>query len=136
VFVRPGAILPIEPLIQSTDEQPKGPLTLRVFPGPNCKGDIYQDDGTSFAYKSGNFLRMSSTCEISPDHRHMTIHIGKHEGSYAAWWRRIAIEINGISQRPLSVTVDGRVARFSGNDHSVTISTSDQGNGMDIELLF
>jgi alpha-glucosidase len=135
VFVRPGAILPIEPLIQSTDERPKGLLTLRIFPGPNCKGNIYQDDGTSFSYKSGNFLRMSSTCEISPDHRHVSIHIGKHEGSYTAWWRRIAIEVNGILRRPLSVTLNGGVAKFSNNGHSVTISTSDQGNGVDIEIL-
>ena len=32
VFARAGAIVPQQPLIQSTDEKPQGPLTLRVYP--------------------------------------------------------------------------------------------------------
>ena len=32
VFVRAGAIIPEQPLVQSTDEKPEGPLTLRVYP--------------------------------------------------------------------------------------------------------
>ena len=31
-FVRAGAIIPEQPLVQSTDEKPQGPLTLRVYP--------------------------------------------------------------------------------------------------------
>ena len=33
VYVRAGAILPIEPLVQSTEETPQGPLTLRIYAG-------------------------------------------------------------------------------------------------------
>ena len=32
VFVRAGSIVPEQPLVQSTDEKPVGPLTLRVYP--------------------------------------------------------------------------------------------------------
>src|SRR6202011_4108751 len=67
VFVRPGAILPMAPLVQSTQQKPQGPLTLRVFPGPNCAGSLYQDDGTSFAYQSGAFLRMTFSCTVASD---------------------------------------------------------------------
>ena len=52
VYVREGAILPIAPLTQSTEETPVGPLTLRVYAGENCHGDLYQDDGKSFAFRS------------------------------------------------------------------------------------
>ena len=132
VFVRPGAILPIEPLVQSTDEQPVGPLTLRIFPGPNCSGHLYQDDGTSFAYKSGSFLRMSFTCEASPDHDQISIHINKHEGSYKAWWKQIAVEVNGLRGKTLSITVDGKAAQYSYKDHSAMIMTTDSGDGIDV----
>jgi alpha-glucosidase len=134
VFVRPGAILPTEPLIQSTAERPVGPLTLRVFPGPNCTGHLYQDDGATFAYKRGNFLRMTFTCDASPTHDHLTIHIGKHEGSYPAWWHQIAVQVNGLSNKPSSISVDGRPATFTTAGHSITIITSDQGNGIDIVI--
>jgi alpha-glucosidase len=131
VFVRPGAILPFEPLVQSTGERPHGPLTLRVFPGPDCKGQLYQDDGTTFSYKSGDFLRMSFTCDVSPNHE-LILHIGKHEGSYPPWWRQIAVEIYGLSRKASSITVDGQAATFRSGDHSVTVTVADPGSGMNI----
>ncbi len=36
VFVRPGTILPRQPLVQSTSETPKGPLQLDIYPGEDC----------------------------------------------------------------------------------------------------
>ncbi len=57
VYVRGGSILRIPPLTQSTAETPQGPLTLRVYPlaaglntpGESCQGDVYTDDGHTFA---------------------------------------------------------------------------------------
>lgn len=132
VFVRPGAMLPIEPLVQSTDERPVGPLTLRVYPGPNCTGHLYQDDGRSFAYQQGRFLRMSFACEVSADHRQISIHIGKHEGLYPAWWKQIAVDVTGLPGRPSSVSVEGQAERYAYGDNSVTITVTDRGAGMDI----
>jgi len=132
VFVRPGAILPIAPLVQSTGQRPEGPLKLRVFPGPNCAGELYQDDGTSFAYKQGNFLRMTFSCNVAKTNGTLAIHIGKPEGSYPAWWRQITVEVDGFSKRPLAVTVDGRTTSFDPVSHSVKVLLTDDGNGMDV----
>jgi len=134
VFVRPGAILPIAPLVQSTTERPNGPLTLRVFPGPDCGGHLYQDDGTTFAYEHGEFLRMNFTCEVSADRSHVSIHIGKHEGTFPAWWSEIVVEINGLAVKPTSVNVGGHAAKFAAANHSVTISVTDDGKGIDVAI--
>ena len=49
VFVRAGAIVPEQPLVQSTDEKPEGPLTLRVYPptapGADCEGSLIWTTG-------------------------------------------------------------------------------------------
>jgi alpha-glucosidase len=134
VFVRPGSILPIAPLVQSTSERPSGPLKLRVFPGPNCAGSLYQDDGVSFGYRRGQYLRVSFTCDSSNPTSGLIIHIGKHEGSYPTWWRQVAIEVDGLRQQPYSVTVNGRSSNSIPGDNSVTVLATDQGNGMDIVL--
>ncbi|HEX3821166.1 MAG TPA: TIM-barrel domain-containing protein, partial [Candidatus Sulfotelmatobacter sp.] len=63
VYVRAGSILPFQPLIQNTDETPNGPLELDVYPGPDCNGSLYLDDGHTFGYQHGEFLRQSFTCE-------------------------------------------------------------------------
>ena len=132
VFVRPGAMIPVAPLVQSTVERPQGPLRLRVFPGPECSGHLYQDDGTSFAYKQGDFLRMSFTCEISDASGDLTIHISRHEARHPAWWQQIAVEVNGLSRQPAAATVDGRAVPVSAGSHSVTILVTDHGDGMTI----
>ena len=134
VFVRPGAILPMAPVMQSTAERPVGPLTLRVFPGPNCQGHLYYDDGTTFAYKEGDFLKMSFTCGVSPANGDITVRIGKHEGRYEAWWQQISLEVNDLSKRPAAVIVDGHAVPFRAGDHSVTVMVDDQGNGMNVTV--
>jgi alpha-glucosidase len=130
VFVRPGSILPVAPLVQSTEERPQGNLTLRVFPGADCEGSLYQDDGTTFAYRNGGFLRMSFTCSRQPDG--LSIHIGRHEGSYPAWWKQIPVEVNGLATRPTSVMINGHPAQFDAATGPLVITAGDNGNGIDI----
>ena len=94
VYVRAGSIIPISPLTQSTEETPNGPLTLRVYAGDNCHGTLYQDDGKSFAFRTGQYLRMNFTCELKPDGS-LTVHIAAPEGSFKPWWHELRIETLG-----------------------------------------
>ena len=55
---RGSCVLPLQPLIQSTDETPSGPLELRVYPGPQCNGSLYLDMAT-FPLSKGEFLRQT-----------------------------------------------------------------------------
>jgi alpha-glucosidase len=95
LYVRAGAIIPMQPLTQSTEELPRGPLILRVFPnlpGQPCQGDIYQDDGTSFDFRRGSYLRIHLTCSTAPDHS-LTVSIAGREGKFHPWWDKYRIEI-------------------------------------------
>jgi alpha-glucosidase len=94
VYVREGSILPIAPLTQSTDETPVGALTLRVYVGQNCNGELYQDDGRSFAFRSGQFFRRHFSCEAKPDGS-LTIHLSAREGSFVPWWKEVRVETFG-----------------------------------------
>jgi alpha-glucosidase len=93
VFVRGGSILPLAPLTQSTNETPKGPLTLRIYAGEPCRGQLYLDDGKSYAFEHGGYLRVKFTCQVASDGLHL--HIGEHEGTYPAWWKQIKADVYG-----------------------------------------
>ncbi len=125
VYVREGTILPIAPLTQSTEEIPVGPLTLRVYAGDNCHGDLYQDDGKSFAFRSGQFLRLHFSCEIKPDGT-LTVHLSAREGSFAPWWKQVRIEAYGWTSR--SKQASAASTRYaighSGNAWTTTIPES------------
>jgi alpha-glucosidase/alpha-D-xyloside xylohydrolase len=58
LYVRAGAILPMGPVKQYTDEPMEGPLTLWVHPGANGDFSLYEDDGKTFDYRKGDFMRL------------------------------------------------------------------------------
>jgi len=61
IYARAGAIVPVDPVRQYTDEPVSGPTTLRVFPGRNGDFTLYDDDGISQVYLNGrgNWIRMT-----------------------------------------------------------------------------
>jgi alpha-glucosidase len=75
---------------------------------------------------------MDFSCQGSENQREINIHIGKHDGSYPAWWKEIAVQVNGLSARPSSVTVNGKTATFTYTDTSATIMAKDSGDGIDV----
>ena len=134
VFVHGGSILPIAPIVQSTNETLRGPLTLRVYAGDPCTGELYQDDGKSYAYQHGGYLRMQFSCELTADNLHLKI--GAHEGSYPAWWKEIHIEVYGWKHFPLQLVVNGkRIPQTPDQQaHSTSFIIADDGRGIDVEL--
>jgi alpha-glucosidase len=136
VFVREGSILPLQSLVQSTSEVPKGPLTLRVYPGKDCKGSLYIDDGQSFAYQHGEFLRMEFSCSEKPNG--IDVHIGSHQGSYVPWWKDLQIEIYGRAASAQRASIVGNAERveasFDSLRHVATLLVPDNGGGEDLQV--
>jgi alpha-glucosidase len=134
VFVRGGAILPIAPLTQSTMDTPQGPLTLRVYAGDNCHGSLYLDDGNTYDYQHGAYLRMESTCQLTGNE--LRIHLGAHEGSYPAWWKNVRVEVYGWSPKESSMSINGKAAReqIQKSAASFSIILPDDGKGLDLRL--
>ncbi len=134
VFVRAGAILPLAPLVQSTNETPKGPLTLRVYAGDRCEGHLYVDDGKTYAYQKGESLRMDFHCEVTRDG--LKLRVGEHKGSYPPWWQQISVEIYGWSARKSKARIDG--VEIDSAIHSsqgrLDLTIPDSGRGEVLEL--
>jgi alpha-glucosidase len=55
--IRPGAIVPLGKVIQNTTEESLDPLTLLVClnSAGEAEGQLYEDDGEGFGYRSGKF---------------------------------------------------------------------------------
>ena len=61
LHVRAGAILPMGPVKQYVDEPVDGPLTVVVYPGADGAFSLYEDDGKTFDYRKGAWMRMAMT---------------------------------------------------------------------------
>jgi alpha-glucosidase len=92
VFVRAGAILPSQPLVQSTSQTPQGPLSLDVYPGNDCRGTIYADDGHSMAYAQQGYLRQQVHCVET--NAGMDLDFDARQGRFQPWWHQLAVRVH------------------------------------------
>jgi alpha-glucosidase len=103
VFVRAGAILPMQPVVQSTSERPRGALELWVYPGAGCRGSVYADDGQTLDYTRGDFSRTEFACDANADE--IRIALAASVGPFQPWWNTIAVHVVGLASEPASVTL-------------------------------
>jgi alpha-glucosidase/alpha-D-xyloside xylohydrolase len=57
LYVRAGALLPLGPVKQYTDEtKVDPPLSISIYPGADGSFSLYEDDGKSFNYRKGDWM--------------------------------------------------------------------------------
>lgn len=119
VYVRGGAILPLQNLVQSTEETPKGPLTLRVYvPAQNqsCESSTYADDGHTLNYRHGDYYRVKASCAVDAKGT-VTVTLNAPEGNYRPQWESLRVELVGAPHTPSEAIIDGASRPITTNDH-------------------
>ncbi len=101
LFARAGAILALGPVLQSVGQPLKGALRLDVWPGPDCSGTLYVDDGRSFAFQSGAFRRLSFSCE--PGTSTLVVE-SKSIGTFDPWWQELRVVLHGVPRAAKTVS--------------------------------
>ena len=136
VYVRGGTVLPFQPLIQNTDETPAGPLELRVYPGPQCSGSIYLDDGHTFDYQQGKFLRQAFSCESDAKSVKLTFHA--REGTFTPWWKFIEVVVYDWPSAHAEARVSGSAyplkTTYDPKQHVLHVTLSDQPAGAELAI--
>lgn len=95
LYVRAGAVLPLDPVKQYADERSDAPLTLVVYPGADGASTWYEDDGISFEHKRGSFMRVDMAWRNAT----RTLQLSLARGARMLAPRPRAIEVRVIGQR-------------------------------------
>ncbi len=53
LFVRAGSILPLASGLEYADQNPEGPIELRIYPGADGSFQLYDDSGDGYGYERG-----------------------------------------------------------------------------------
>ena len=141
LYVRSGAILPMQPLVQYTGEKPDGPLALRVYvpaegSSSDCRGSLYQDDGHTFAYAKGEILRVDYSCRVSANSITVTSSVTKN--AFQPWWTIAEVTVYGVAAEPKEIRVGDLViqeTRYDSKSHSVTLTVPDAVKNWTVRLL-
>ena len=78
LFVRAGSIVPMGPVLQYVNEQPKALIEIRVYPGRDASFTLYEDDGDSYAYERGQ----RATVLLRWDDAKRQLQVAAREGSF------------------------------------------------------
>lgn len=95
VFVKGGSVIPMKKTgvntAAATDE-----LILHVYEGANSTFELYQDDGATFDYQTGQ----ASTRRI--EYTRGEVRFGATEGTYASTYKTVTVVLHGFSASTVS----------------------------------
>jgi alpha-glucosidase len=107
LLVRIGAILPLGPVMQFTEEKPLDPLTLLVSPDSEgtARGQLYEDAGDGHEHQHGVWRITTYHCHREGDH--LVVHSAPPLGRFHAYADR-AVEVVALLPRGIVRFAAGR----------------------------
>jgi alpha-glucosidase len=140
VYLKAGAIVPMQPPMRYTGEKPVDPLIVNVWPlapGSSSSYSLYDDSGVATEYQRGVFSRTPIKATQTGDT--LRVAIGPVEGSYLgmlnargytlqlpADWPPASVTVNGIAVKRAGPTGKGGW-NFEGNTLTTIIPVAGQG---------
>jgi len=95
VFVKAGAIIPMQNVIQSTNEKGDGILELHIWNGHQPTEFVYyEDDGTSYNYQNGSYYKRTITFD---PHKRLVM-LSEVEGSFTSKYSTIKLKLHGFEE--------------------------------------
>jgi alpha-glucosidase (family GH31 glycosyl hydrolase) len=112
LFVRQGAIIPTQPLMQYVGQHPVRTLTVEVFPARRATHfDYYDDNGETYAYQHGQYFLQRIGTQSTGTTVQLTL--GAVQGSYKPALRRYVFVLHRVHAQ--SVVVGGRALQPAAN---------------------
>ena len=93
------------------------------------------DDGVSFDYTKGKYLRVQYSCEGYEDA--LRLKISPQQGSFIPWFNQIQTVIYGVKQQPGTITLNGsplRPASYDAAAQTLTLQFPNPAQGAELRL--
>ena len=115
VYLRPGAIVPMQPPMRYTGEKPVDPLIVNVWPqdpGAHSDYSVYEDSGVAVEYQKGVFTR--TPIKTTQEGDTLKVVIGPVAGASPGMLKTRGYEIRlPADWPPASVTANGVAVRHA-----------------------
>lgn len=112
VFIKAGAIIPMQGVVQHTDEPGDGMLQLHVWNGKDATEFVYyEDDGTTYQHEQGDYYKR--TIRFAPKEKQVVL--SAVEGSFKSKFRHVKLIWHGfgdVSGKAIALSDDEIVIGF------------------------
>jgi alpha-glucosidase len=106
MFVRGGAIIPTQQVIEFDNQAPIDPLTFEIYPEGISSGEYYEDDGISLDYQRGVYLRERITA-VEND-KGLTIKATDLSGKYTPPARSLLLKVHAQAGPAQTIKLNGQ----------------------------
>lgn len=122
VFIPEGAILPIGPEMQWSDEKKPELIDLYVYAGKDGSYTLYEDEGTNYNYEKGKY----AVIDFKYDDARKQVTIGARKGSFDGMLQKRRFNIILVDQKKqqgvnLTKSPKGKVVKYSGQAMTVKL---------------
>lgn len=126
VFVKAGAIIPVQKLIQNTGENPGDTLEIHVYANSgNSDFVYYEDDGTSFNYENGVFFKR----QINYEGNSRKIILDAPEGTFSSKFKVLRFVFHGFGDSVKKIFVNGTGETPNINSKSLYLANYQNADG-------
>ena len=122
VFIPEGAILPIGPEMQWSDEKKPELIDLYVYAGKDGSYTLYEDEGTNYNYEKGKY----AVIDFKYDDARKQVIIGARKGSFDGMLQKRRFNIILVDQKKqqgvnLAKSPKGKVVKYAGQAMTVKL---------------
>ena len=122
VFIPEGAILPIGPEMQWSDEKKPELIDLYVYAGKDGSYTLYEDEGTNYNYEKGKY----AVIDFKYDDARKLVTIGARKGSFDGMLQKRRFNIILVDQKKqqgvnLAQSPKGKVVKYAGQAMTVKL---------------
>jgi len=111
IYVKEGAIIPMQPEMKYMDEKPVDQITLDIWPGKSSSFDLYEDDGLSLKYQNGDYA--ITNIRSSQAASGLIITIDKPKGKFVPSVHNYVLKIHGTKFGNSALEESGKMAKGS-----------------------
>ncbi len=110
VFIKAGAIIPMQNVIQNTSEKGDGILTVHIWNGEIGNSfTYYEDDGSTYQNEKGIYYQRA--IRFNPVQKQINFEVVK--GSYSSRFQQIRLVLHGFPKTLKSLKLNGKSAKFN-----------------------
>ncbi len=123
IFIKGGAIIPSQEVVQYVGEKEIETITLDIYPDGNSSFSLYDDDGKSLDYQKGKYALTS--IEVNAEDDQVEVTIQPAEGKYKLDDRTYEIRLHGNYSAAKS---NGKSLKIQQKDNISAVSISTKSN--------
>jgi hypothetical protein len=132
ILVKAGAIIPMQALMDYSDQRPMDTLTVHVYPESDSATSftMYEDDGKTLNYQTGAYAQTLFSQQVMSSHdtggtaQSIQFTIGASQGTFTGQLahRTYLVDFHGLSSPPASVQLNGHTLTPEASMSSLTIA--------------